>query len=189
MAVSELNRRRWRSFRRNRRAWWSLWIFALLFVLSLFAEFIANDKPIVVSFDGALYWPIWHHYPETTFGGDFQTEADYRDPVVRCLIRTAGNLDGCFDEADGFTPEAPYIPLGQITQRGGKIVRAWAFEGDCDPAALRSATAQLEWPPHSGRHIDVPEVDRVAFFTLEDARRVINVAQAELLDRLILALQ
>ena len=94
-----------------------------------------------------------------------------------------------FTEETGFTPQAPFIPLGQITQRGGKIVRAWAFEGDCDPAALTSATTQVEWPPHSGRQIEVPEVDRVAFFELDDARRAINIAQAELLDRLILALQ
>src|SRR5699024_3679832 len=104
--LSELNRRRWRSFKRNRRAWWSLWIFAALFVFSLFAELVANDPPIVVSCLGRLSWPIWNEYPETAFGGDFQTAAAYRDPVVQCLIRTGGNLLGCFDEADGYTSEA-----------------------------------------------------------------------------------
>ncbi len=93
-----------------------------------------------------------------------------------------------FLEETGFTPEAPFIPLGSITQRGGKVVHAWAFEGDCDPEALASATTHIEWPPRSGYQIEVPEVDRVAFFTIVEARRAINIAQAELLDRLLAAL-
>ena len=93
-----------------------------------------------------------------------------------------------FTEETGFTSDGPFIPLGQITQRGGKIVHAWAFEGDCDPSHLRSATTRIEWPPRSGRLMEVPEIDRIAFFDLEEARRAINVAQAELLDRLLLAI-
>ncbi len=93
-----------------------------------------------------------------------------------------------FIEETGFAPVAPYIPLGSITQRGGKIVHAWAFEGDCDPSGLSSALTTIEWPPRSGRRIEVPEVDRVDFFELDEARRAINIAQAELLDRLLLAL-
>lgn len=94
-----------------------------------------------------------------------------------------------FIEETGFAPVAPYIPLGSITQRGGKIVHAWAFEGDCEPSRLSSAMTTIEWPPRSGRRIDVPEVDRVDFFELDEARRAINIAQAELLDRLLLALE
>jgi predicted NUDIX family NTP pyrophosphohydrolase len=67
-------------------------------------------------------------------------------------------------------------------------VHAWAFEGDCDPAALVSIEARTEWPPRSGRYISVPEIDRVAFFAMPQARAVINIAQVELLDRLIAAL-
>jgi predicted NUDIX family NTP pyrophosphohydrolase len=93
-----------------------------------------------------------------------------------------------FTEETGFPSEPPFLPLGRVTQRSGKIVHAWAFEGDCDPAALTSATTRIEWPPRSGRLIDVPEVDRAAFFELDEARRAINVAQAEFLDRLLLAL-
>jgi predicted NUDIX family NTP pyrophosphohydrolase len=89
-----------------------------------------------------------------------------------------------FLEETGFTPTGPYLPLGQIVQRGGKIVYAWAFEGDCDPAALQSITTTTEWPPRSGSIITVPELDRVRFFSLEEARIAINVAQVELLDRL-----
>ncbi len=97
--LSPLNRRRWRNFRRNRRAFWSLWIFTAIFTLSLFAEFIANDKPIAVSYRGEISTPIFNFYPETAFGGDFRTEAVYRDPEVQCLIVTGG-LEDCFD-----TPE------------------------------------------------------------------------------------
>ncbi|WP_420563633.1 ABC transporter permease [Thalassobaculum sp.] len=88
--VSPLNRRRWENFRRNGRGFWSLWIFLLLFVISLFAEVIANDKPVLVSYDGGLYMPIFAEYPETTFGGDFPTEAEYRDPFVAELINEKG---------------------------------------------------------------------------------------------------
>ncbi|RVT87452.1 ABC transporter permease [Rhodobacteraceae bacterium CCMM004] len=94
--LSPLNQRRWRNFRRNRRAFWSLWIFGILFGLSLMAEFIANDKPILVSYRGDLYTPVFAFYPETAFGGDFRTEAVYGDPEVQCLIKTGGNVD-CFD--------------------------------------------------------------------------------------------
>ena len=83
----------------------------------------------------------------------------------------------------------PFIPLGSITQRSGKIVHAWAFEGDCDPTCMKSNMTTAEWPPRSGKHIDIPEIDRVQFFSIEDARRAINVAQAELLDRLMTALE
>ncbi|MEX5599310.1 ABC transporter permease [Pseudophaeobacter sp. C1-32P7] len=100
MALSPLNQRRWNNFRRNKRAFWSFWIFSVLFVLSLFAEFIANDKPILVSYRGDLHMPIFKFYPETAFGGDFRTEAVYKDPEVECLIRSGGNLD-CFDDPEG----------------------------------------------------------------------------------------
>jgi predicted NUDIX family NTP pyrophosphohydrolase len=71
-----------------------------------------------------------------------------------------------------------------VRQKGGKVVRAWAVEGDCDPALLRSNTFQLEWPPRSGRMREFPEVDRAAFFSLDAARRKILAAQTPFLDRL-----
>ena len=112
MALSRLNQRRWRNFKRNRRAFWSLWIFAVLFGLSIFAEFLANDKPILVNYRGEYFTPIWNFYPETAFGGDFQTEAVYRDPEVRCLIRSGG-LDSCFDDPEGIIAE---IDAGQTVE-------------------------------------------------------------------------
>ncbi|MGI8723784.1 MAG: ABC transporter permease [Methyloceanibacter sp.] len=88
--LSVLQRRRWEIFRANRRGYWSLWIFLALFVLSLFSEFIANDKPLLVKYEGQYYVPIFNAYPETAFGGIFETEADYRDPVVKDLIKDSG---------------------------------------------------------------------------------------------------
>jgi predicted NUDIX family NTP pyrophosphohydrolase len=93
-----------------------------------------------------------------------------------------------FREETGLEPQGPYAPLGRITQRSGKVVHAWAFEGDCDPTTVKSNMTTTEWPPRSGHHIDIPEVDRAAFFTLDEARKAINVAQVELLDRLAAAL-
>jgi microcin C transport system permease protein len=88
--LGPLGRRRWAVFRANRRGYWSLWLFLALFALSLGAELIANDKPILMSFRGELYAPVLIEYPETAFGGNFETEADYRDPYVQDLIQKAG---------------------------------------------------------------------------------------------------
>ncbi len=88
--MSPINQRRWRNFKANKRGYWSLWVFGVLFFLSLFAEFIANDKPLMLTYEGGLYFPVLSAYPETAFGGDFETEADYRDPFVKDLIHDAG---------------------------------------------------------------------------------------------------
>ena len=93
-----------------------------------------------------------------------------------------------FQEETGFTASEPFLDLGSIKQAGGKIVAAWAFEGDCDPEKLISNHCQIEWPPRSGRHIEIPEVDRGAWFSLEDARQRIKSTQIPLLDRLSKAL-
>ena len=93
-----------------------------------------------------------------------------------------------FQEETGFTASEPFVDLGSIKQAGGKIVAAWAFEGDCDPEKLISNHCQIEWPPRSGRHIEIPEVDRGAWFSLEDARQRIKSTQIPLLDRLSKAL-
>lgn len=90
MAFSAIAQRRIGQFRRNRRGYISLWIFAALFLFSVFAEFVANDKPIFVSYDGSYYAPVFRSYAETEFGGEFETEADYRDPAVAELINKKG---------------------------------------------------------------------------------------------------
>ncbi|HUZ32511.1 MAG TPA: ABC transporter permease [Xanthobacteraceae bacterium] len=86
LALSPINQRRWRNFKINRRGYFSLWLFLFLFVISLFAEVIANDKPLYISYQAKSYFPILFAYPETTFGGDFETATDYRDPFVQKLI-------------------------------------------------------------------------------------------------------
>jgi len=88
--MNPITRRRLRAFRSNRRAFWSLWIFLFIFLASLGAELIANDRPLLVYFDGAFYAPVVNTYPETVFGGDFETEAAYRDPYVQDLINAKG---------------------------------------------------------------------------------------------------
>jgi len=90
-----------------------------------------------------------------------------------------------FREETGFDPAGPFVTLGSITQRSGKVVHAWAFEGDCDPAAAFSNVTFAEWPPRSGRLIEIPEIDRVSFFSIAEARSVINSGQLTLLDRLL----
>lgn len=86
-----------------------------------------------------------------------------------------------FEEETGFKPEGPFYPLGVITQKAGKKIHAWAFRGDCDPSALRSNLVEIEWPPRSGRKMQIPEIDRAAFFDLRAAAEKINPAQAEFL--------
>jgi len=92
MTITPVTARRLANFRANRRGYWALWAFLALFFFSLFAEFIANDKPLIVHYDGGIYLPIFNAYPETTFGGDFETEADYTDPFVVELIDEKGWL-------------------------------------------------------------------------------------------------
>jgi microcin C transport system permease protein len=98
--LDQLQRRRWENFRANKRGFWSLWVFLVLLVIALFAEFVANDKPLIVNYRGEWLTPIFTPYPETRYGGDFETEADYRAAEVKCLIRTGG-LEDCFDDPEG----------------------------------------------------------------------------------------
>jgi microcin C transport system permease protein len=91
-ALTPINLRRWQNFKANRRGYWALWIFVVLFVGSLGAEFIANDKPFFISFEGQFFFPAVIDYPETAFGGDFETAADYRDPYLQKLIAEKGGF-------------------------------------------------------------------------------------------------
>ncbi|AGT09251.1 ABC transporter permease [Paracoccus aminophilus] len=120
MALSELNRRRLRNFRRNRRAYWSLILFSILFAVSLFAELVANDRPIVLSYKGTLHFPIYRFYPETAFGGDVGTEAIYTDPGVQCLINTGGREE-CWDDPAGVMKEA--AETGKVA--GEPVEKGW----------------------------------------------------------------
>ena len=121
MRLSPLNQRRWRNFRRNGRAFWSLIIFVALFTLSLFAEFLANEKPILVSYRGDLYAPIFKFYPETQFGGDLKIEAVYRDPEIECLIITGG-VEACWDD-----PELLIEDAQDGVVEGEEIDKGWVI--------------------------------------------------------------
>ena len=120
MALSPLNQRRWRNFRANRRAFWSLWIFLVLYGVSMFAEFLANDVPIAVSYRGDVQFPIFQFYPETAYGGEFRTQADYRTDEVQCLIRTGG-IEWCLDDPEDALAQAE--ASGSV--EGEPVVEGW----------------------------------------------------------------
>lgn len=88
-----------------------------------------------------------------------------------------------FNEETGLTAVEPFLALGKVKNKSGKVLHAWAFPGDCDPTQLRSNTFEIEWPPKSGRKQEFPEIDRAQFFDLTTARRKILPAELPLLDR------
>ncbi len=103
--LDALQRRRLENFRANRRGYWSLWILIVLFAISLVAEFVSNDRPLLIRYRGEFLVPVLADYPETRFGGEFETHAEYRDPVVGCLIRSGGDAS-CLDDPESVaTPE------------------------------------------------------------------------------------
>jgi microcin C transport system permease protein len=141
--LSALNARRWQNFKANPRGYWSFIVFMLLFVVSLFAEFIANDKPFLIEYEGRYYFPALITYPETSFGGEFETATDYRDPYVQKLISQKGGymlwppIRYSYDthNLDLPTP-APSKPTWLLT------------EAECQPVAERKGVrgcAGLEW--------------------------------------------
>jgi predicted NUDIX family NTP pyrophosphohydrolase len=89
-----------------------------------------------------------------------------------------------FQEETGFAAQGNFLELGRVQQAGGKVVYAWAFEGDCDPSKLISNRCEVEWPPRSGRRIEIPEVDRGGWFSIADARQRILKSQSPFLDKL-----
>ncbi|MDQ2066815.1 ABC transporter permease [Xinfangfangia sp. CPCC 101601] len=119
MALSPLNQRRWRNFKANRRAMWSLILMGLLYGLSLFAELLANDRPLAVRYQGEWHAPFLQFYPEQKFGGDLRTEAEYSLPEVQCLIMSAGALD-CWDDPEGILAEvnSTGTVLGEPVDKG-----------------------------------------------------------------------
>ena len=116
--------RAWRRFRSDRRGWWSLWIFVTLVVLSLFAELLSNDRPIVAHYDGRTVFPLFNTYPETTFGGDFRTQTDYLDPFIRAQLAKPGNWAlfppnaYSFDTLNYFSPSPNPAPPSTVNWLG-----------------------------------------------------------------------
>lgn len=104
-------------------------------------------------------------------------EVDLDEDLLECAKRE-------FEEETAVSPTGPLIALKPITQKGGKIVHAWAFSGDCDPSAIVSNTFKMEWPPRSGTQSEFPEIDRAEFFDVAAARRKIKAAQMPLIEEL-----
>jgi predicted NUDIX family NTP pyrophosphohydrolase len=120
--------------------------------------------------------PFWTRKEEGAWSipkGEFSEGENPREAALRELM-----------EETGFSPEGETIPLNPIKQAGGKTVYAWAIRADFDPRTIKSNTFKLEWPPRSGKQQEFPEVDRAAWFSVEEARKKINQAQAALLDQL-----
>ncbi len=158
MQVSALNKRRWRNFSSNKRAYWSLIIFSICFLLSLFAEIIANDKPILVKYRGEYFFPIANFYPETAFGGDFKTEAVYRDPEVQCLIMSGG-LEDCFDapeEIINAISSKSFVPDNNAFMRGYSVwpIIPYSYDTPVD----RPGAAPL--PPNSENILGTDDTKR-----------------------------
>jgi microcin C transport system permease protein len=148
MALSPLNQRRLRNFKRNRRATWSLLIFSILFGLSLFAEFIANDKPIIVNYRGELRMPVFQYFSERDFGGDLRTPARYLDVELQCLIVTGGMTD-CYDDPEGLIEQAQAgTIMSDDFQKGWMIwpIIPYSFNTIVDvPGVAPSAPSETNW--------------------------------------------
>lgn len=124
--------------------------------------------------------PLWKKKDEGAWSIP-KGELDGDEDALACARRE-------FEEETGFVADGPFLPLGSVRQKSGKLVHAWAFEGDCDPSALRSNGFEMEWPPRSGRMQQFPEIDRAEFFDIERAREKLNPAQVDFLDELVEAL-
>lgn len=132
-----------------------------------------DDLEVLLGHPGGPFWAGKDRGAWTIFKGEM---AEGEDELTTARRE--------FEEETGIRPEGPFYALGQVRQKSGKIVHAWAFEGDVDPAAIRSNSFQVQWPPGSGQWRSFPEVDRAEWFGRDEARGRINPAQAELLDRL-----
>lgn len=143
----------------------------------LLYRFVADAPELLLVHPGGPYWAKKDLGAWTIPKGEYEAEEVARD----CALRELGEELGAAPELDA----EQLIDLGAVRQKSGKVVDAWAAEGDFDPARLDSNTFTMEWPPRSGREREFPEVDRAEWFDPERAREKILAAQAELIDRLL----
>lgn len=132
-----------------------------------------NGLEFLLVHPGGPYWERREHGAWSVPKGEYEAGEDAFGVACREL-----------EEETGMRPAGDFIPLSPVRQRGGKVVTAWAVEGDFDPRRLRSNTFTMEWPPGSGRLREFPEVDRAGWFTLEEAERKVNPAHMPLLEEL-----
>lgn len=152
---------------------------------------MANPKPVLIS-AGLLLFRRGHGRLEVFLahpGGPFWADREAGAwSLPKGLVNDGEDLlaAACreFEEETSFRPQPPFLPLGSIRQKAGKVVHAWAWEGDADPAQVKSNLMRTEWPRGSGRWLTFPEVDRCAWFPPAVARQRLNLAQAEFIDRL-----
>lgn len=133
----------------------------------------AGDLQVLLAHPGGPFWQRRDAGAWTIPKGEYQEPEAAIDAAQRE-----------FAEETGFAVVPPLLPLGEIVQAGGKRISAWGFEGDADPGALHCNEFELEWPPRSGAHRRFPEIDRVAWCSLDEAREKLLPAQRELLERL-----
>lgn len=133
----------------------------------------AGALEVLLAHPGA---PFWQHKDQ---GAWTIPKGEFAEPE---LALDAAQRE--FAEETGFAVNPPLLPLGDVVQKSGKRITAWAFEGECDPAQLRCNEFELEWPPRSGRRQSHPEIDRVGWFGVAEARRKLLPAQCAFLDRL-----
>ena len=141
--------------------------------LLMYRRNASGDIEVLLAHPGGPFWKNKDAGAWSIPKGEYETP---EEPLAAALREWA--------EETGFAAQPPYLPLGEIRQKNGKHVIAWAFEGDCDPARLVSNTFEIEWPPKSGRMQSFSEIDRVQWFGLDEARAKINAAQAAFVDKL-----
>jgi predicted NUDIX family NTP pyrophosphohydrolase len=133
-----------------------------------------NEVEVLLVHPGGPYWANKDQGAWTIPKGEYE---DDEEPLAAAQRE--------FFEETGFTADGDFLSLGEVRQRSGKLVTAWAFLGDCDPTQLRSNTCEIEWPPKSGKHLQIPEIDRGRWFAMNDARRYIRRELEQLLLRLM----
>jgi predicted NUDIX family NTP pyrophosphohydrolase len=141
--------------------------------LLMYRRNASGDIQVLLAHPGGPFWKNKDAGAWSIPKGEYETP---EEPLAAALREWA--------EETGFAAQPPYLPLGEIRQKNGKHVIAWAFEGDCDPARLVSNTFEIEWPPKSGRMQSFSEIDSVQWFGLDEARAKINAAQAAFVDKL-----
>jgi predicted NUDIX family NTP pyrophosphohydrolase len=135
----------------------------------------AHGLEVLLAHPGGPYWADRDDGVWSIVKGEIDDPAEAALDVARREFR---------EETGQPPPDGEPIPLGEVTQRSGKVVLAWAYEGDLDPDAVESNTLEIEWPPRSGRGLTIPEIDRAEWFGPDEARRAINAAQVPFIDRL-----